>query len=284
MPLAITHPGTAHKDDFLSAAILLAAIDGLVVERREPTANELDDPNIWVFDIGGRYEPELHNFDHHQFDVDADNPRCAFSLLLAYRGDYERAKTAWPWLKGTEILDCHGPSVLAKSMGADPKLFSAFTSPIESFLNAEFARRRSVSLSGARDWLPEMMAEFGGSLVFQIQTFHERLQFLLANGQVLDVGGLGVLVVPDEPRTRRNGFLATTGWQNAVCPDAGILIAPDGRGAGLALERLGDHPCVDFHKVSGLLNVVYAANSGHTAKLDTYDLPRALELCKIAIS
>jgi len=47
------------------------------VERRNPTQEELQNPNILVGDVGMEFNPERNNFDHHQ---DKDLP-CAFELL-----------------------------------------------------------------------------------------------------------------------------------------------------------------------------------------------------------
>ena len=63
----IRHPGLFHADDVCSVAFLRLLRVLAPVEARVPTAEELDDPTVLVLDIGGRHEPELLNFDHHQF-------------------------------------------------------------------------------------------------------------------------------------------------------------------------------------------------------------------------
>ena len=62
----ITHPGGAHKDEFLACAVLLAEHD-VPVFRQDPTEEDLLNPTTAVIDIGHRHQPDLHNFDHHQF-------------------------------------------------------------------------------------------------------------------------------------------------------------------------------------------------------------------------
>lgn len=47
------------------------------VERRNPTEEELQNPNILVGDVGMEFNPELNNFDHHQ----DKNLGCAFELV-----------------------------------------------------------------------------------------------------------------------------------------------------------------------------------------------------------
>ena len=80
--LIITHPGRAHFDEFFAVSLVLA-VDSAAdfsIQRRNPTKEELDDPNVWVIDIGERYEPERRNFDHHQ-DVDI---HASFVLVSDY--------------------------------------------------------------------------------------------------------------------------------------------------------------------------------------------------------
>ena len=50
MKAILTHPGSAHKDDFL-ACCLLVARHGVPVWRRDPTDEDLADPRIVVVDV-----------------------------------------------------------------------------------------------------------------------------------------------------------------------------------------------------------------------------------------
>ena len=52
----ITHPGGAHKDDFLACAVLLKN-NPVSIYRREPTKDDLKNNSIAVLDVGGVYEP-----------------------------------------------------------------------------------------------------------------------------------------------------------------------------------------------------------------------------------
>ena len=49
-----THPGSAHKDEFL-ACCLLVAVHGVPIVRREPIQADLDDPSVIVVDVGGEH-------------------------------------------------------------------------------------------------------------------------------------------------------------------------------------------------------------------------------------
>ena len=69
MSRIITHPGTAHRDDFLSISLVLAKDSEVtVIERREPSLAEIKDSNIWVLDVGRTLDSQLRAFDHHQKD------------------------------------------------------------------------------------------------------------------------------------------------------------------------------------------------------------------------
>ena len=52
----VTHPGGAHKDEFLACAVLLSQ-NVLPVFRREPSAADLADETIAVLDVGGEHDP-----------------------------------------------------------------------------------------------------------------------------------------------------------------------------------------------------------------------------------
>lgn len=63
----ITHPGFFHADEL--CAIALIKIVGIAIssiERREVKEEDLADPNTFVIDIGGQYNPDQLLFDHHQ--------------------------------------------------------------------------------------------------------------------------------------------------------------------------------------------------------------------------
>ena len=103
----ITHPGGAHKDDFLACSVLLSN-HSVSIFRRDPTEQELEDPEVAVVDIGHQHDPQLNNFDHHQLPRDHE-PTCALSLVLQKFEIYEDTKEFCSWLETTEWFDCRGP-------------------------------------------------------------------------------------------------------------------------------------------------------------------------------
>lgn len=63
----ITHSGTFHADE--TSAIALLQIFGFMapIERKfEITDTEINDPSVFILDVGRHYDPSNGNFDHHQ--------------------------------------------------------------------------------------------------------------------------------------------------------------------------------------------------------------------------
>jgi uncharacterized UPF0160 family protein len=91
----LTHPGSSHKDEFLACSLLVAVHEAPIV-RREPTQHDLNNPRIAVVDVGGFHQPEMGNFDHHQFPKDHP-PTCSLSLVLMEMGLKMRGSIAIGW-------------------------------------------------------------------------------------------------------------------------------------------------------------------------------------------
>ncbi len=109
----VVHPGSAHKDDFLSVSVLLATFAVEAVHRREATAEDLADPLTYVIDVGMEYDVEKHNFDHHH---DQALP-CAFHLLMKYLGHHENALLMFEWYGHMSMMDVRGPYRTAEHLG-----------------------------------------------------------------------------------------------------------------------------------------------------------------------
>jgi hypothetical protein len=62
----ITHGGTCHADETFACAALGFLYPDAPILRRDPTPEELADPEIAVIDIGDIYDPETACHDHHQ--------------------------------------------------------------------------------------------------------------------------------------------------------------------------------------------------------------------------
>lgn len=86
----ITHEGTFHSDEIFSIGLLMSFIlkDGqdvqIIRSRNEAFLEEYRAiPEIYILDIGGDYNEEKHNFDHHQ-DDDYFKDKAAIRLIYDY--------------------------------------------------------------------------------------------------------------------------------------------------------------------------------------------------------
>ena len=113
MKYLITHPGSKHLDDTLTIALVLSQFPSLPVFFRNPTEEELNDPEIIVADVGRRYEPKLMNFDHHQLN----RSTCAAALYMEHLGLLHKAHEIWPWFEHLEICDSRGPVAASNRFG-----------------------------------------------------------------------------------------------------------------------------------------------------------------------
>lgn len=99
----VSHKAPRHLDDFLAIAYLKALYPEAEIEFVYPqgvSEEYLKDPQVVVIDVGGKYEPELNNFDHHQ---DKELP-CSLVLFLKKIGLYQNT----PFLKALSIIDTQG--------------------------------------------------------------------------------------------------------------------------------------------------------------------------------
>jgi uncharacterized UPF0160 family protein len=62
--LIVTHSGQFHPDDVFSAAVLEKVLGRIKVIRTRD--QKIIDEGEFVIDVGGRYDPKLGRFDHHQ--------------------------------------------------------------------------------------------------------------------------------------------------------------------------------------------------------------------------
>ena len=117
MKKIITHPGHAHRDDFLACCVALASTntEPHIVRTDDIEPEDFEDPDTWIIDVGFRHNPELNNFDHHQLPKDHE-ACCALTLVLRKLGLYEDAIKALPWVRMLEIWDSKGPMSVSKHL------------------------------------------------------------------------------------------------------------------------------------------------------------------------
>jgi len=275
----ITHPGGAHRDDFMAACIALAhAPDDVPIFREEPTAALLDDPYCLVLDVGERHEPELLNFDHHQLARDAE-PACALSMLVDFLGLTAAFETLAPY-KTTIVMDSKGPMAVAKSLGLE-KLPPELLSPIEGALLDVFGEFIVVPR-----WLRTAMRVLGERHIKFATDKLAQLQWLRTNVQLINVdhpNGVGTVPVLAINSQNTTGLFEVRD-ENPMWQAAPISISRDDRGPGWALYRFDDDPRVDFSRIDGHKDVVFAHQGGFIAKTVELPLEQALILCELSLN
>lgn len=119
----ITHTGRAHEDDTIAVAVALHLYPDAWMERvYQPTPEQLADPSILVIDVGGSHDPSLGNYDHHQIELDRNDPEsndCAATLFFKqlYKDNYDDILEIHAWLTPLAIRDNLGTRSLANWAG-----------------------------------------------------------------------------------------------------------------------------------------------------------------------
>ncbi len=280
--LIITHPGGAHKDDFLACS-LMVSVHGVPIVRRDPSEQELDDPSVCIIDVGGRHEPEKNNFDHHQFPRD-HTPTCALSLILQHLGMYEDAQMFCDWLEPAEWFDCRGPQKTAEWLGVPREVVGKLNSPIDISMLRRFAKLTPDSELHAGDPIYELMCYIGGDLLEYLKSVRSKLDSISAHVERWEVTSGGecfdVLFLPrtESAIDDASGSLARYIIVNELHEQIAAIAYPDSRGEGFGLARFNDHPRIDFTRVESAGDVHFAHNSGFLCKTSATELERLKEI------
>lgn len=277
--LILTHPGGAHKDELL-ACCLLSAVHSVPIVRREPSPEDLSDPSIAVVDVGGDYNPELLNFDHHQFPPDHP-PVCALSLVMQHLGIYADAREFCEWLEPAEWFDTRGPNVTAQWLGVDRVTMSKLASPIDVTVLRRFAKVRRLE-PGEPLW--EVLSYIGQDLLEYLRDLRSRLDYVAENAEFWSIDDHEVLFlprtesIPEEPSAGIWRYLESIGKASTVA----ALIYPDRRGSGYGLSRHNDDPRYDFTRIEKEADVHFAHARGFIAKTSACEIQRVRALLDLA--
>ncbi|MFC1993690.1 MYG1 family protein [Chloroflexota bacterium] len=242
--LIITHPGSAHFDEVASVSLILAVHDDMVfrVERRKPTQAELDNPDVWVIDIGDRHEPEKRNFDHHQ---DTDCP-AAFVLVSEYLGLLD-TMSVMPWWHFKDSVDRFGPGKSSIKYHAGDDLINR--NPVEIWLVAGFASDPEVSLP--------LLKSLGSHIIDNARMLKRQIDFWKTSSRLV-ISGVPAMI----GETRESAGLEEFRRLDENPPD--IVISLDRRDNGWRLFRYDETP-VDFSLISGRPEIAFAHKSGFMA-------------------
>ncbi len=279
----LTHPGGAHKDEFLACCALISRYQVPVV-RREPTEEELKDPAVVVVDVGGEHTPEHRNFDHHQFHRD-HAPRCALSLVLSDLGLYDAALGFCDWLETAEWLDCRGPIDTARHLQVDTSIIHKLASPVDFSLLRRFSVTSELHPNNP---LWQIMGMVGEDLLGYIEGMKRRLEEIEIQAEWWTVegphGSFEVLFLergdsmPSEPSAGLGRYIEQQGKTDSVV----AMVYPDRRGSGYGLSRFNDSPTHDFSRIEDCDDVHFAHARGFVAKSSATDPARLRELLALA--
>jgi len=244
--LIITHPGSAHFDDFFAISLVLAVNNDVIytIERRHPTEEELANPEIWVIDVGMKLESDLKNFDHHQ---STDTP-ASFMLVADYLGLTATLRIT-PWWEFKDKFDRFGPLKIAGELGIENLL--PFISPIETWFLELFEQNPGE--------IYPLMRAFGQNVINGARTLSSQFEFW-ANSEKCIVKNKTVLI------GLTNDSTGAQRYSSQMDSPAEISVSYDGRGEGWRLARLNDDKGVDFSKLEGDEKIRFAHKTAFIAK------------------
>jgi len=244
--LIITHPGSAHFDDFFAISLVLAVNDDVTytIERRHPTEAELENPEIWVIDVGMKLEPDLKNFDHHQ---STDTP-ASFMLVADHLG-LTATLSITPWWEFKDKFDRFGPFKIADELGIENLL--PFINPIEIWFLELFEQNPGE--------IYPLMRSFGQNVIKGASILSSQFEFW-ANSEKCIVKNKTVLI------GLTNDSTGVQRYSSRMDPPAEISVSYDGRGEGWRLARLNKATDVDFSKLEGDEKIKFAHKTGFIAK------------------
>ena len=280
----LTHPGSAHKDEFIACCILLAHA-ATPISRREPSEADLADSATLVLDVGHRHEPALNNFDHHQLPRD-HAPTCSISLVLQALNLYADAREFCDWLEPAEWFDCRGPNETARWLGIDREVVNKLNSPIDGTLLRRFASGTSHA-PGEPLW--EMMRLVGEDLLGYLRGLRRRLDTIDRQAERWPLpgaaDGLEILYIPradnlsEDPSSGLDRYLASAGLLGKVI----ATVCPDRRSSGYGLSRVRDDARLDFTRIANEPDVHFAHAGGFVAKTTATEPARLRELVQRAL-
>ena len=107
----ITHSGNFHADEVFACALIQCVFGEHIpiVRTRELTIDDMNNPNVWIVDVGNVHNPECSLFDHHQ-----DRMLFASNCLVLYhlhQIDAIEEDLFWKLhdqFMNISIIDCNG--------------------------------------------------------------------------------------------------------------------------------------------------------------------------------
>jgi hypothetical protein len=231
----------------------------------------LDDCSVWVLDQGRRFEPHLHNFDHHQIKEEA----CSFTMVLDhfYGGGYI---DSWPALRYVEIFDSYGPKRAAAFAGVPEVSMDITLSPIHSSITAAFSRFNGE----VPEFFLKVMEMVGREICLKIESERFLFESIDRGHRLFDHGSTRVLDVSDcvPPEGFSHEHLPTKQWSKARGHEPEVILTRDPRQGGYRMVSINTdsikfvtHDKAYFTHASGFL-IAFREYEDHLVILDESSL------------
>lgn len=264
MPTIFTHSGSAHRDELVACAVILAKEHGSSLRwqiRRVAAFDPADATDFdYVVDIGGVYDPQALRFDHHQ---DPALPSSA-SLVMRHFGILDAAYEWYPWVEFMDIVDVNGPGAAAGWLDTRISTLARLHSPVELAVLHEFEK---AALVEPGSFLYDMLLLLGRDIVDGLSARVDRMKLLEHRAVVEwhDGHPLCIYFLDDVP----NPELALRMFRIRQARNALVGVTVDLRGPGWCMFRFDDRSGVDFRRVACDPDVAFVHATGFLATTKT---------------
>lgn len=247
----VTHPGNVHLDEVMACAFAQFTAESTIpIFRRDPSKEELNDPDVLVLDIGNKHQPELSNFDHHMPDMD----ECACSLFLKHHlpGLDADLRRYTKWYLSMILLDTKGPAAWSRVHGIQGFPYG-LTGTLEVPIKALFEKDPNSILN--------LLLEIAREHSLDADRIKEEYIYAEKNSQELVILKLkGILF----NSTLTNGF-------SLLCEErkTNFTVCKDERGKGWSMFRYGSSSQMDFRKLKSDPRMLFVHPHGFMGKTKT---------------
>ncbi len=280
--IIITHPGCAHFDDLFATSLVLykCASDNRYneikeIRRKTPNQQELKNSKIWKLDIGGKFNPELRQFDHHlPFDTSEEIKgnqenlleECAFSMLLKEWGIWEKAAELFPWLDVSRTMDVKGPKCVVKELDISFSALGGLESFIERSILTLFQRQDIIKVS---DPLFSILQFIGENFFNSVSDYYGTLKQVKKLATFKTINDVPVIKYPIDAQRSEMLTKVLKDVKDKKWGIGGIAIYPNNRPEGsIALMRYEDDNRVDFTRIANYEHVIFAHSTGFFVAID----------------
>jgi len=234
------------------------------IRRKEPFKSEINDPNIWVLDVGDKYDPNLKCYDHHQ----TKTKDCTLSLLLKEWNLWEKANKVYKWLEVSVLLDAQGPQEVCKFLKIDSNTIANLDSFIERTILQFFQEEEIIN---SKNILFSLMKEFGKYFFRTIRDYFKVQKKVEKNIEFKRIKEVLVTICYKNmiPSIHIAQLLKEKRKESYPNEKGGIFIYPNKRVPGsIALKRFKDDDRVDFKRLSDSEEVIYIHPKGFFASVN----------------